>query len=273
MIKKITFFFLVCITTFGFAQTVVNDFETGSPVPVKRYGAEISVVANPNTTGNTSANVAKLGRTTSLWYELMAFDLATAYTVPAGEIRYFTFMANYPAQPDITIRFNAADASVDGSGSQRALNKYTATAGEWQEIVFELDGGTNGITINAIIFIGDAGFQNDPKGLVLNNTDKFAYVDNFTFKAQNPLSTKNFSLENNTSVYPNEVTSTFKIDLNNSTKISDISLFNILGKNVTHSLSKISDTEYDASNLSTGLYLLRIQDQNGNNVTKKILKK
>lgn len=274
MIKKITFIFTLLISAFSFGQTMVNDFETGSPTLLQRYGAEVSVVSNPNTTGNTSANVAKIGRTTTLWYELMAFDLANPYTVPAGEKHYLSFLASYPAQPDISIRFNAADATKDGSGSLRALNKYNASsAGEWQTIVFEVDGGASGATINAIIFLGDVGFQNDPVGLILNNTNAFAYLDDFTFSTSNPLSTKDLSIENNVRLYPNEISSSFTIDVRNNSKISQVSIYNILGKNLSNNIVKISNTEYDISSLSAGMYIARIFDESGNSVTKKIIKK
>ena len=273
MIRKTTLLALLLISGLSFGQTVINDFETGSSTPVQRYGAEIQVVSNPNSNGNSSANVLEIRRTTTLWYELAAFDLPTPYTVPAGEIHYLTFQANYPASPDISIRIDAADASADGTGSQRTINSYDASSsGEWQTMVFEVDGGGSGTTVNAIVFLADVGFQNNPAGRVLNNTDSFGYVDNFAFSTSNPLSTDNFSLANNLKIYPNEILSTFNIDVQN-TNITKVVVYNVLGKDLTKNIVKVSNTQYDMSSLTKGMYLAKIYDDQGNSVTKKLIKK
>ncbi|PQV48225.1 putative secreted protein (Por secretion system target) [Jejuia pallidilutea] len=275
MIKKITFlcFAVLCSVCSVFGQTEINDFETGAPATVVRYGTTFSVVANPNTTGNTTTNCGRIGRTTSLWYELIAFDLAVPYNVPAGEKRYLHVLVNYPAQPDLGVRFDATDSSNDGSVVVRSSNDYT-NFGEWQDMVFEVDGGASGLTVNAILMHGDIGFQNDPVGLVLNNTSLFGYVDEFTFSSSSTptLSNTKFEFENSISVFPNPVKSTFQIKTDNNTKIANISFYDLLGKTIVKSANEISRNTYDISNMSSGLYMVRITDDKGNSVTKRLMK-
>jgi len=139
-------------------------------------------------------------------------------------------------------------------------------------MVFEVDGGGSGTTVNAIVFLADVGFQNNPAGRVLNNTDSFGYVDNFAFSTSNPLSTDNFSLANNLKIYPNEILSTFNIDVQN-TNITKVVVYNVLGKDLTQNIVKVSNTQYDMSSLTKGMYLAKIYDDQGNSVTKKLIKK
>lgn len=272
MTKKITLIFLTLISSISFGQTVINDFEDNSPTAVQRYGANISIVANPNTNGNTSANVIKLGRTSGNWYELFAFDLASPYDIPAGETHYLSFMVNYPAQPDISVRFDAASSAGDGSGSQRAINAYdAASASEWQKIAFEVEGGSSGKTVNAIVFLGDVGFENEPAGQVLDNSDNFGYIDDFTFSEANPLSVASLEInKSNVTIFPNTVKSTFKIQSNNN--VNSLSIYNVLGKDLTSNIVKIDGDTYDISNFPKGVYILKVNQQENNIVTKRILK-
>tara|TARA_R110002049_G_scaffold171426_1_gene337924 strand:+ start:1098 stop:1925 length:828 start_codon:yes stop_codon:yes gene_type:complete len=275
MKKTFTFLilFLICSSGLIFGQTIINDFEAGSPTVVTRYGATFSVVANPNPIGNTTANCGKIGRTTGLWYELIAFP--ASYTVPASTTKYLHVLVNYPAQPDISVRFDAADETVDGATDVRALNSYTSF-GQWQDLVFQLDGGASGATVNAIIFLPDVGFNNTPAGQVLNNTDAFGYVDEFTFSdSATPvtLSAKVFQKDSDFVIYPNPTQSVFKLKSKNNVHVVDVSLYNILGKKVVQNIAKVNKNEYDISGLSSGVYIVKITDDNGGLTTKRVIKK
>ncbi|TWO33420.1 T9SS type A sorting domain-containing protein [Seonamhaeicola sediminis] len=271
--KKITLLnllFVLC-AFYGFSQTVVNNFEDISPTVTTQFGVDFSVVSNPNTTGNTSTNCGKLGRTTSNWYELITFPI-TAYNVPANTTRYLHVMVNYPAQPDVSVRFDASDADINGATDIRALNSYT-NFNQWQDLVFQIDGGASGATVEYIVYLHDIGYQNSPAGRILNNTDAFAYIDNFTFSDSDVplLSNKDFELSKNISLYPNPVKSTFSITSNNGVKISKVSVYNALGAKVAVNPVLGSD-KYDISSLASGMYLVKISDDKGAVTTKRLLK-
>lgn len=186
---KTTTLFLVgaCIalsSALSAADVVLNDFETGSPAVTTKYGSSYATEANPLSEGlNTTANAGKIGRTTTNWWELVYFP--ASFNVPANTKRYVHILVKYDAQPDIAIRVDAATAGADGSADIRAMNSYS-TAGKWQDMVFEINGGSTGKTVIQINYLADLGFNNNPAVRVLNNTDKFAYIDEIIVN-DNPL--------------------------------------------------------------------------------------
>lgn len=276
--KKILLSILVFYSGLASGQTVINDFESDSPATIFRYNADgetsFSIVANPNSTGNTSDNVGRFARTSGNWFELMGFDLATPYTVAAGETQYLHVYVNYPAEPDVSVRMDAADASSDGSADVRALNTYT-DFGQWQDLVFQLDGGDTGATVNSIIMLPDIGFENDPAGFVLNNIDAFAYIDNFRFTdsaTPDVLNTLNYKLDNFVTISPNPTQSVFKVETKESINVSDVSIYNILGERVTQNMLRLNTNEYDISKLTSGVYFVIVTDDNNNSISKKLIK-
>lgn len=151
-------------------ETKLIDFETPIEV-VPDFGATFEVVENPDKDGlNTTDNSGKIGRTTTQWWELI--DITCNFSVPANESRYFHVFVKCTAQPDIVLRFN----EEGNNGNRRALNTYD-NIGEWQDIVFEIQGGATGLDAYRIRYMSDAGFVNSPKGFVLDNTSNFAYID------------------------------------------------------------------------------------------------
>ena len=166
---------LMLSTVVTAADVVLNDFESGSPTVATKYGASYAAAANPLSAGlNTTANSGKIGRTSTNWYELIYFP--ASFTVPANTKRYVHILVKYDAQPDIAIRVDATTAGGDGSADIRGMNSYSAV-GQWQDIVFEINGGSTGKTIIQINYLADLGFNNNPAGQVLNNADKFGYID------------------------------------------------------------------------------------------------
>lgn len=264
-------FLIFCISSSIFGQnTIINDFETGSPTVVSRYGvsSNISIVTNPFPTGiNTSARCAKIVRTTSNWYELFAFNANVV--IPANTKRYLHMRVNYYAQPDVSIRIDAANANADGSADIRALNKYT-DLGMWQDLVFEMDGGASGRTVTAFVVLPDLGFENLPAGLVLNNTDKFGYIDDFIVNnSPTTLSVNKLETVNSISIYPNPTSNLLTIS--NLLPNTTLSIVSINGKNVYQNKNNMDSTLTLAVNeWNKGAYIIHIK--NGNeSIVKKII--
>lgn len=115
-------------------------------------------------------NCGKIKRTTDKWFELI--DIPCNFSIPEDEVAFLHILVNYPAQPDIIIRPNQMGNEIN----IRPINEYT-DFGKWQDLVFVIPGGENGLEVNNIKYIGDCGFKNSPVGLVLNNTNKLGYID------------------------------------------------------------------------------------------------
>jgi hypothetical protein len=280
--KKTTLFNLFfCFCSFyGFTQTMVDDFESGAGGLVSNAGGiTTAVVANPNPSGiNTTANCMEVKRTGAQWWIIGGVNVTPDLAISDTETKYVSMMVHYPAQPDLGIRFDAPDDNSNGGGSSivRALNTYT-TPNQWQQIVWEIKDNptatafTNG-TLFRLSIHPDMGFQNDPAGQVLDTGGTIAgYIDQIQILDSNPLSNDEFKLDNNISIYQNPSLSSFRVETRNNIEISDVSLYDMLGSKVKN-ISKVDTNAYDMSDLSSGMYIVKITDERGLSVSKKLLK-
>jgi hypothetical protein len=104
-----------------------------------------------------------------------------------------------------------------------------------------------------------------PGGNAVITYDAVADLTSVTSNAA-PLSSKDFNTLN-FEVYPNPTTSL--ITVKSKTPISKINLYNILGHNI---IEEQNTSKIDISNLSSGYYLLKAEDAQGNVGIKKVLK-
>ncbi len=82
------------------------------------------------------------------------------------------------------------------------------------------------------------------------------------------VSNKEFELAIN--LYPNPVTNLLTIEISNDIQLKKISLFDIIGKQI--SIEENSNT-ISLKYLPSGVYFVKLQDVDGNSITKKIIKK
>jgi Leucine-rich repeat (LRR) protein len=84
------------------------------------------------------------------------------------------------------------------------------------------------------------------------------------------LSTPNEILENGINVYPNPVNNFLIIDVSGEIELSTITLFDSMGKRIN---TNILNNTISFENLSSGIYLVKLEDSNGNSITRKVVKK
>lgn len=233
---------------------VLNDFEAGSPEVLAVYGAEFSLIPNPLEDGNNpSANCGQIKRTTSNWYELIRF--ATAFSVPANETKYLHLLVRYTSTvaPNLSIRVDPT-ADNDGSTEVYPLNSYT-TPGQWQDIVFEIPGGTAGFSSTQFMLFADASVN------VLNSTDSFAYIDQIlvndtaspsTLAGVTPVKAEAVG------VYPNPTAGFWNFEWSDSNAAALVEIADITGKTILSKNITSQNTGVDASGLSSGIYFARI---------------
>ncbi|OAD91753.1 hypothetical protein A7A78_10880 [Aequorivita soesokkakensis] len=87
-----------------------------------------------------------------------------------------------------------------------------------------------------------------------------------------PLSTSDFQ-KNKFQLYPNPAKDKMFLSATNPTENLKVKIFNIEGKLLSsQTLALEKQTSIDVSNLSSGMYFLNIEDENGNTVVKKFIK-
>ena len=127
----------------------------------------------------------------------------------------------------------------------------------------------NGNNSNFIYFRA----QNNPSLTCITVDDvaysnaNWTYIDSQTSFSTNcaALSVNDFTIQN-ISIYPNPITSVLNIEMTSTLK--QVTIYNILGAKVLNTSTKSINT----SNLKSGMYLLKIEDENGQVSTKRFIK-
>lgn len=267
-------------STLTFGQTMVNDFETAGQDGLTNNGGGISteVVANPDTSGaNTSANCLKIGRTATQWWIFTGIDVADM-AISDSDTKFLSVMV-YGPKTDLGCRFDStADEGNNGTngGIIRPSILHSGEA-KWEQIIFPIVDGQEATsftkqTLFKLVFHPDIAGAPVEGGQMLNDSDSFLYIDQVQILDANPLSTDKFEAGKSISLYPNPAESTFKVTALNNIEIKNVVVYNILGKKVQNVI-KVNSNEFDVSNLSSGLYVVKITDSNGGTASKKLFKK
>ena len=172
--KKITLLLIAMTSYVGFAQSTI-DFETAGlgaawtwVVDQNGTNPALEFVANPNTTGNTSAMTAKL--TT----KVAGAAWALAYSDGIGS---FTFDANNSLVKMMVRKTVATDVAIKFEIpmgiSKEVRATTTVTNGDWEELSFDFS-SVIGSTYSRIVIIPD---------FLARTTDHIVYFDQITFNA------------------------------------------------------------------------------------------
>ena len=148
--KKITLLLMMLTISFSYAQDLPLDFET-SPVTADMEGFDggvitVEAVVTPQSTGNTSTNLAKLVKGAGEVYAGAKIVLDTPFDFSTNsniEVRIYT-----TAPIGSKIEFKAEGTGTP-SGAKYAL---TTKTGEWETLTFDFSDVTNtGLTILVMI--------------------------------------------------------------------------------------------------------------------------
>jgi hypothetical protein len=224
------------------------------------------------TATNNLGKSIKVWRTTNNLEEVIAFPVQS-FTVPKNTTKYLHMMVNFAAQPDIAISIDAQDKNSNGNFSNiiRPLNSYK-NFNRWENLVFPISGGENGIEVNTILIYPDLGIKNEPVGQILNNTGMFGYIDELILKDYNTLSIESIkNKESDVLIYPNPSVNSF--NLSSPTQIIKVSIYSNLGKEVTKNVVKLKSNKYEISHLSKGIYFIKTIDEKGFTQLNKLIKK
>ena len=101
------------------------------------------------------------------------------------------------------------------------------------------------------------------------STTNWTNIDSQSYFSENcGLSVDENDLKSSLTIYPNPVTDVLTVELNNNLQLKSVNIYNILGKVVIQT----DKTVFNLEQLSSGLYILQVETNNGT-VNKRIVKK
>ena len=113
----------------------------------------------------------------------------------------------------------------------------------------------------------------DSNNNIIASGGDFGSADSVLFKAQEPLSINEVSLENAIGFYPNPVVNNLNISLNNINEDVEYQIFNTLGQNVSAgNLSSNRTHMVNMSNYQSGIYFVKLSTTS-TTITRKVIKK
>ena len=176
---------------------------------------------------------------------------AIGWTAPSGGVDNGGYVVvKYTTMPN-----------ADNDPNQNGIYEYGSTT----------TNGTGGLT-GTVIYIGtDTNFTD---AYVTGNYYKVYAVDK-AFNYSNELVISDATLSLNDTIisgfklYPNPAKDFITITSNAQNEIATVQVFDLLGKEVIN--TKIQNNRLNVSNLSKGMYILKINSVNGNGITKKVI--
>lgn len=199
--------------------------------------------------------------------DLQNGDIVTFYTRKGGD-------GTGTIYPDrLELRLNSTDVSATGNPSGAtgvgafttlavSVNPTLTTSGypfTWTQYTYVVTGLTGIVPckIGFRYFVTNGG----PTG---SNSDIIG-ID--TFSVDRPLNSDSF-FKNNFSIYPNPVNNVLNISVKNEISINNLSITDLNGRVVTSSSSSSSSSSIDVSNLSSGVYFVSIETNEGRGTAK-----
>ena len=232
------------------------DFELDTDYGIIGFeGAESEVVSNPDLSGaNTSETVVKSVKTEgSQFYAGTAMGLDTPIDFSESEsisIKTWSPKANIP----VRLKLEAA------GGVFVELDTNTTLENQWETLTWDFSGQTAGIDFTTVVVFFE--FVPDLPG----DGSTYYYDDIEVAQALSISDYESFSV----SSFPNPVNDTWNVS--SADEISQINIYNILGKNVATFSPYKNTYSLDMSHFDSGIYLIKIVSSIGETHTLKVLK-
>ena len=238
------------------------DFET-SPISANFVGFDgggitVEAVAAPQSTGNTTSNLAKLVRDgVQVWAGAgIVLDSNLDFTTK----KFISARVWTDAPIGTKIMFKTEqDTNADNNSGEK--NTFTTVTGDWETIVLDFTGVTNA-NQNKLVLIPDNGNLGD------GTSASTFYFDDIV-----QTETSSLGLEDNNiidvSIYPNPSSSNWNFRTGN-TVITLVEVFNLLGKRVVSQNNNSTNVAISTQGLTSGIYIARITTEQGTKSVKLI---
>ncbi|NND88983.1 MAG: T9SS type A sorting domain-containing protein [Flavobacteriaceae bacterium] len=267
--KKITTSLLSMFMTFiVMGQNAPIDFEAGGEgagwtwtVFENDDNPPLEIVPNPVPTGiNTSATVAKFTA------REMGAPFAGVESMHGSDIGFFTLDASNAEVRIKVYKTKISDVGIKfvqpSSASLGEMKVANTLINQWEELVFDFTpyiGDPISTDLDQIVIFPD---------FIDRTNDEFIYFDDITFGEVLSVPTNN-SIE--TVIYPNPMNN--GINLQASENILHVEIIGLMGQQVFKVEVGKSASFIDITDLTAGLYFLKMNFSNNRTKTIKILKK
>ncbi len=232
------------------------DFELDTDYGLIGFeGAESTVVANPDTSGeNTSETVVETIKTEGAqFYAGTAMGLDAPIDFSESEI---ISIKTWSPKADIPVRLKleaAGDVFIE-------LDTNTTLENQWETLTWDFSGQTAGIDFTTVVVFFE--FVPDLPG----DGSTYYYDDIEVAQALSISDYESFSV----SSFPNPVKNIWNVS--SIDEISQINIYNILGENVATFSPYMNTYSLDMSHFNSGIYLMKIVSSKGETHTLKVLK-
>ena len=232
------------------------DFELDTDYGLIGFeGAESTVVANPDTSGeNTSETVVETIKTEGAqFYAGTAMGLDAPIDFSESEI---ISIKTWSPKADIPVRLKleaAGDVFIE-------LDTNTTLENQWETLTWDFSGQTAGIDFTTVVVFFE--FVPDLPG----DGSTYYYDDIEVAQALSISDYESFSV----SSFPNPVKNIWNVS--SIDEISQINIYNILGENVATFSPYMNTYSLDMSHFNSGIYLMKIVSSKGETNTLKVLK-
>jgi hypothetical protein len=233
------------------------DFNDPTPIESENLTYDEEAVNTVTDGINSSVNIAELDGVNNDWFSQIKVENNDGIDLSSGD-RGFSIKVKGPRTSTLTIK-------VESGGTEHAVTADYTTPNEWQELLFDFTSfnSTNNTKI-ALFFDIQTNFDEteDP------NLNIFQ-IDDFVFGEYTTLNTREFDIAGLT-IYPNPTNDVLNISTLNQI-ISLVEIYDMTGKNVISEKSQSLAFKIDTSILVPGVYIIKMNTQNGF-VTRKIIK-
>ena len=238
------------------------DFETtpisGDFTSFDGGSATVETVASPQSTGNTSNNLAKLVRNGGQVWAGAFLDLDAPLNFTSQ--KYITLRLWTDAPIGTPVNMKLEQQSNPGNNVELS-GVFTTVTGGWETLIWDFSASGSSV-FDRLVFLFDIG-----------NTGNGAATSTFYFddvQQSGTLGTENRDFHS-IKVFPNPTEASWTVQTSGF-PMSSIQVFNVLGKKVVALWPNSRETKIEASNLESGLYFAQIKTADGIHSIKLIKK-
>lgn len=259
---------LVALSAWTTAQEVIEDFEDTTLIPLNQLSNgtlpddSLIVVANPAIDDvDTSANVLRFRRSSTgeVWAGFWS-ELPTPLDMTTNK-----YLSVKVWKPRISVvKLKVEGGTTNPTFFELASVRPQTKSNAWEELVFHYPNATG--TYPRIALLLDF---NDPVGL---SEDIVLYVDDIISYPNDPgeATVINNPERTDFNVYPNPVKADLYID--NIQDVKSISVYNMTGQKVLSYKGLTTSARINVSSLTSGIYMLSVENTAGHLTMKKIVK-